>query len=174
MHPVSQFLGLTVLLVVASASAQTVWKWKDKNGVTHYSDQSVPGAERVELNVQTYASPPATPAASVQKDTPLPPPSYTNLEIWKPGPETTITGTGGQVSIGIRVEPGLAAGHVLSLFMDGRRVEGSPNATEYDLNNVNRGQHTAVAVIADSKGKQVRVSKPVTFYVQRPTVLNPK
>lgn len=160
---------------MAAASAQTVWKWKDKNGVTHYSDQSVPGAERVELNVQTYAPPPATPAASVQKDTPLPPHTYTNLEIWKPGQETTIAGTAGQVSVGVRVEPGLAAGHVLSLFMDGKRLEGaSPNATEYDLDNVNRGQHTVVAVIADNKGKRVRVSKPVIFYVQRPSVLNPK
>src|ERR1700683_1832119 len=61
-----------LLLLIASATAYsaTVYKWVDDNGVTHYSDQPHPGAQKLDISgAQTYesqdvavAAPPATTA----------------------------------------------------------------------------------------------------------------
>lgn len=162
-------------MFAAPVLAQTVWKWKDKDGVVHYSDQPGPGAERVELRSQTYTPQTVAPSSSDSSKTPTAVPAYTNLEIWKPSPESTISGTGGTVSVGIRVEPALAAAHTLWLYLDGRRVDGfAPNSTEYELMEVPRGEHTLTAVIADGKGQQVLTGKPVMFYMQQASVLRPK
>ena len=43
-------LLLLALLAGPALAAQTVWKWVDSNGVTHYADRPVPGATRMELS----------------------------------------------------------------------------------------------------------------------------
>jgi len=40
-------LLLAVALLAATAQAGDIYRWKDANGSWHYSDQPVPGAERV-------------------------------------------------------------------------------------------------------------------------------
>ena len=40
-------LLLAVTLLAASAQAGDIYRWKDANGSWHYSDQPVPGAERI-------------------------------------------------------------------------------------------------------------------------------
>ncbi|MDH4053308.1 MAG: DUF4124 domain-containing protein, partial [Rubrivivax sp.] len=49
---------LLALSVQAQESKRELWKWKDANGVTQYSDRPVPGATRVEM----YTSAPVQPA----------------------------------------------------------------------------------------------------------------
>lgn len=174
MRPPGFVSAATLLILVAMAHAAEVWKWTDANGVVHYSDQPGPGAKRVELNAQTFTAPqPAAPSRSAGKTTTASPAAvYTRLEILQPSPEETITGTGGQVSVRLRVEPALASDHTLALSLDGSKVEGfPPTATEYELKEVDRGEHTLTAVINNAKGQQVMASPPVKFYVQRPSVL---
>ena len=49
-----------------SASSATVYKWVDDNGVTHYSDQPNPKAQKLEIgNAQTYGAKQAAVAAPV-------------------------------------------------------------------------------------------------------------
>ena len=48
---------LLLLVACATANSTTVYKWVDANGVTHYSDQPHPGAEKLEITgAQTYGS----------------------------------------------------------------------------------------------------------------------
>jgi hypothetical protein len=167
-----------VLAVLASSSvfAATVWKWVDKNGVTHYSDQPVPGAVQVNLqSVQTYNAEQATipegnrPARSSSAEQAS---TYVAIEIASPANDHTFTGTGGQVLVSIRVDPGLRAGDSIRLTVDGQDVSG-PNstATTVELKDVPRGAHTLSASVVSRDGKTLIQSSSVTFFMQQQSTL---
>lgn len=164
MRPVKLLISAILVLAAPALAQQSVWKWRDADGVVHYSDQPVPGAERVQLSTRDSTPAPAAAQAPTSSG-PASAPAYKNLEIWKPFPEATVKGA--QVSVGIRVEPGLVPGHSLWLYLDGRRVDsGTPNATEYELEELAGGKHSVTALIADAKGQNVLTSQPVTFSIQ--------
>lgn len=167
MRPVGTIIALATLLFAIPALAQSIWKWRDADGVVHYSDQPSPGAERIPLRAQGSASSTTDPVSSGRQESAnAAPAAYTNLEIWKPADAQSFT-EGALVSVGVRVEPMLASGHSLWLYLDGRRVD-SPTAdrTEYDLSKLARGDHTLTALIADGKGQRVLASKQVRFSIQ--------
>jgi len=177
----------TLALVPATQASQTVWKWVDGNGVTHYSDRSVPGATRMELNVgrsssddapqaQTY--PPVAsqgPATSSATTSPSPATDiYRNFEIWSPADGETIPNTGGAVTVNVRVDPSLRSGDQLHLYMDGKLVEDfAPNTTSFDLTEVPRGLHYVVAIITDAGGRRVQQTSRVTFTVRQASIAQP-
>jgi hypothetical protein len=168
----------TLLLLVALAAPavanQVVWKWVDKEGVTHYSDRPVAGATRVELNVSSRSepSPPPSSSDSVQSR-PAAGPQYRTFEISQPRSDETLVNTGGRVTVSILLEPSLQPGHTLHLYLDGRRMEGFPeNATSYVLNEVPRGTHSAVGVISN-RGARVQESASVTFHVRQESTAQP-
>jgi len=176
--------ALLLLLAFAAttslANTQTVWKWVDDKGVTHYSDRPVPGATKLELSVGTHTGSGATsvPAPSNNFGTPQSAapagPTYQNFELWKPANEESIVNTGGAVTINIRVDPALRDGHTLRLLVDGRLIDGStPNATTYELTNVPRGTHVAFAQIFDEGGERIQETQHVTFFVRQESVANP-
>ena len=164
---------LLMLLCLPAWATTTVWKWRDPQGVIHYSDQPVPGAEQVTMDAgNTYSSAPPAPSASAgQSSKAAAAFTYTNVEIWKPSNEATLMNTS-TVDVAARVEPSLAPGHQLALYFDGRLVENyPPTATSYTLTDVSRGEHTLTLVVADAQGKRLVSSAPVTFYVQQPSIL---
>lgn len=170
-------LALAMLAGPAFAAEQTVWKWVDERGVTHYSDRPVPGATRMELNVgssSSDASPsygsvptPASPAAPVG-------PPYRNFEILQPTMEETIVNTGGVVEVTILVDPPLRPTHTVHLYLDGRLVESdAPNALNYSLTEVPRGEHSVVAVVNDRSGKELQRTETIRFFVRQTSIANP-
>lgn len=71
-------IALAALLVVPAALAEgEVYRWKDANGVWHYSDQPQPGAELVKkLSTRTSSSnssPPPPPPAAAAPENGIPP-----------------------------------------------------------------------------------------------------
>lgn len=164
-----------ILLVTTAVAAEGVWKWKDAAGVTHYSDQPAPGAERVDLKVQLFKAPHVDPIASSQNSSRQRPSvtSYRSLEIWKPASQETVANSGGQVSVRLRADPQLSPGDAMALYLDGRKVEGAPEALDYELSNVDRGVHTLTAAIFTSRGQQVIESPTVTFTVVQASVAQP-
>lgn len=173
--PRTYLSALAVLLLLSGgAFATTVWKWVDKDGVVHYSDQPVPGAVEVKVSAQVYdaseatipetARPPARSQSTQQ-------PEYTSLEITSPSNEQTIVGTGGVVSVSVSVVPGMRSGHTLQVQLDGQVVsQPESRATSLELTNVTRGAHTLTASIVSIDGQVLMRSAPVTFFVQQPTV----
>jgi hypothetical protein len=168
-------LLLLAIFATPAFAAQTVWKWVDDNGVTHYSDRAVPGATRMELNVAPVGTEPVTtttrPSAS-QSDAEESGAPYRNFEIWKPAQGETVPNTGGVVEVNIRVDPSLQPGHAMYLYLDGRLVEAT-GSTEYTLTEVPRGVHTVSAVITNSRGTRVQQTAPVSFTVHQASVANP-
>jgi hypothetical protein len=168
---------LSVLLVVATlASAEEVWRWVDADGITHYSDRPVPGAEKIDLKVQTY-TPPARASTSTSDMSTAdeePAPDYQNLEIWKPAQDEAIVNMAGSVPVRLRLEPPLAPAHSIYIYLDGKRVDGlSQNALEYQSAAVPRGTHTLTAMVSDAKGKTLIQAPQVVFHVVQTSVANP-
>jgi hypothetical protein len=172
-------LTCLLLLICLPVWAATVWKWRDADGVIHYSDQPVPGATQVNADpTNTYSTFPVTSTPRVTQSSvaaPTAPTNYTTIEITSPANDETITGTGGTVQIAGRLEPGLAPNHRVMLYLDGQPVPNyPPQALSYALADVERGEHSLLLVVVSSNGAQVASSAPVRFFVQQPSVLRKK
>lgn len=170
-------LLLAMLSAPALADTQTVWKWVDKEGVTHYSDRPMPGATKMELstgNTTTTASPPPPPPPSRSSRQSEPSEvQYSTFAITSPAPGESIVNTGGVVQVDVQLEPRLQPGHTLQVYLDGRAIDGAPNGTSYSLTDVPRGEHTLVAVITDPRGTRLLSSEPVTFFVRQTSIAKP-
>ncbi len=177
----TRVLVLAGLLFALSSQAQDstreLWTWTDENGVTHFSDRPVPGARRMEL--ATSSTPPpaaeATPAAAAPgaRPDPVPAVEYRSLEIWEPEQDASFFGADAAVNVRMRMEPDLAPGHRLFLFIDGQRVEGATDTLEHTLTGVPRGSHSLIAVIWDAGNTELFRSQPRVFHVRQPTINQP-
>jgi hypothetical protein len=172
-------LLLLAMVATSAFAGQTVWKWVDEQGVTHYSDRPMPGATKLELNVGAPTSDPAEAPSyssndrqSDQQDVPSGP-AYRDFEIWKPSEGDTVVNTGGAVQVNIRIEPTLQPGHSIALYLDGVLVEGVGNALEHSLTEVPRGLHSLVAVVSDQRGRRVQETAQVQFSVRQSSIANP-
>jgi len=168
---------LLALSVQAQETKRELWKWKDANGVTQYSDRPVPGATKVEMYTSapapaaTPAARPATPAAQGKAAAGV---QYQSLEIWQPESGESYFGTDATVNVRMRSEPSLASGDRLLLYLDGKLVEGAANAYEHTLSNLERGVHSLAAVILDEKGNEKIRSEPRVFHIKLPTTIEPR
>lgn len=178
----TRVLLLAGLLFALSSAAQDskreLWMWKDANGVTHYSDRPVPGARRVELS---HVSGPVEATVPVSPEGPVPsedeeeavPVEYRLLEFLQPTEGQTFFGADATVDVQLRMDPSLAEGHRLALYLDGTLVGGAANATSYTIGNLARGAHTLTAVIQDARGIDLLRSQPRTFNVRQPSTIPP-
>jgi hypothetical protein len=169
-------LALAAPLLSSTAAATDVWKWVDEKGVTHYSDQPVVGATKIEVRTGNVVDTSGSASSIPDSDTPQQPAvtNYRNFEVWRPEPDQTFSNTGGQINVEVRVDPGVQPQHQLSLYLDGKRVTGfPPNALSYSLSDVPRGSHQVTAAIADRNGKTIQETKPVVFHVRQESIANP-
>jgi hypothetical protein len=165
---------LAALLAAAPICAGTIYKWVDKNGVVHYSDQPHPGAKPVQLpGLSGYSSTvPATPnSAKTQVQGAAV--AYREFEITTPKSDETIHANDGKVSVSVALAPALRQGDNLVYTVDGSKI-GTSRSTSLTLTNVVRGTHTLDVKVVDSGGKTVASAKPVTFYVRHHSVLQKK
>ena len=166
-----------LLLPCTAAIAATVYKWVDQNGVTHYSDQPSPGAEKLKVgSAQSYQSN-ANRSSGVQRDVILPNqtsgPAYSSCVITSPSNDEVFTNVT-SVSGSLRLQPTLLSGHRLSVALDGKKLEGiSSSATTFNLSPVFRGSHTLNLIVEDSNGGVVCSAPAVTFHVRQPSAQAP-
>ena len=163
------------LVAVPAFAAQTVWKWVDEKGVTHFSDQPVPGATKMELNSAPRSSSEPTPTYTPPTTTTRPTgPAYARLAVESPQQDESIVNTGGKVVVRLATSPALAQDHVVSLFLDGAKVEGfPPSGSSYELSDVPRGTHTLKVVVSSQQGQMIQESQPTTFHVRQESVAKP-
>ena len=168
---------LLALSVQAQESKRELWKWKDANGVTQYSDRPVPGATRVEMHTSApaqTAAPAARPATPAAQAKPAAAVQYQSLEIWQPASGESFFGADATVNVRMRSEPSLASGDRLLLYLDGKLIEGATNSYEHTLSNLERGVHSLAAVILDDKGNEKIRSEPRVFHIKLPTTVEPR
>ena len=168
-----------LFLTAAAAGAAELWRWVDEQGVVHYSDRPVPGAEKIVVSGAQTFSAPAVPAAGRDADDADDGQAggegvYRRLAITQPGPEETLWNIEGRLDVRIAVDPAVRGRHSLRVMLDGQRVEDvPPAATSFTLGNVFRGEHTLMVSIVDESGRELISSAPVTFFVQQTSLNNP-
>ena len=172
--PMRTALLLLAMLATPVFASQTVWKWVDEQGVTHFSDRPVPGATKVDISSSNRAD-----VQSSAQSFSTPPPAatqfqYREFDIAKPAEGEVFSNSGGEVPVDIRLNPQLNAEHTLGLYLDGRLVEGFPeNATQYSLSNISRGEHTVLARITDGSGREITVTSAIHFTVHQQSAAQP-
>ena len=165
-----------LMMLSAGAAAAEVWRWVDENGVMHFSDRPHPGAERMELApAQTFTAPALPPPRQpAPRESAEPASAYSRVAIVSPQAGETLWNIGGQLPVQVALEPQLASGHELRIFVDGNRVEGVPQgAVQFTIGEVFRGEHTLRAAIFDTGGRELASSEAITFYVQQTSIQGP-
>lgn len=157
----------------AAAQTQTAWRWVDKDGVVHYSDQPQPGATRVELQrSQTQQAPAASPEPGGSRPAPPAAPA--------PEPPATCAITSpvaDQVFVAVEsvtISYTAPAGGTARLLLNGQAVQRVASGTAFVVSPISRGTWSAVVAIegAGESGTQTCQTAPVAFYVRQPSVIN--
>lgn len=169
--------ALYVLLALAAPAfaGQTVYKWVDEKGVTHFSDQPIAGAEKVELSSGPNRA--ATPAPSYTPPTPQEPakagPVYSRFVVESPQQDQSFINTGGKVTVQLAATPALADSHTVALYLDGSRVSDfAPTAMSHEFSDMTRGTHTVKAVVSQG-GRTIQETPSVTFHVRQESAAKP-
>ena len=162
------------LLACTAASAATVYKWVDEDGVTHFSDQPHENAQKVELKApQTFSAPktstpsrPTSPRQPAEK-------VYQSCGMSEPSNDQVFLNTD-TVSAGTTVQPAVRQGDTVLVTMDGAPVPGVPaSGGQFTISPVDRGEHTIQMVVKDPSGTTVCSSPSVTFHVRQPSLQSP-
>ena len=114
--------------------------------------------------------PPSTDTTSTTNASQTQSVQYSNLEITSPANNSTFRDNAGQVSVTLDLQPALQDDDAISLTLDGKEV-GQTKSTSLTLKNVNRGTHNLGVAIKDSQGTTLISATPVTFTLQRTSVL---
>jgi hypothetical protein len=173
-------IGCGAIDYAASALAAETWKWKDANGVVHYSDRPVPGAERVDVVPPRPSSsaprPVAEPRAAAAAGAAANPASqpamvpYTRCVITAPDNDETFNAVNA-VTVSMLLEPALQEGHRIEMQLNGNVVKDWPqDATSHTLTNLERGSYTVSPKVLDAFGGAVCSGPAINFYVRQPTV----
>lgn len=164
------FFTLAGVLAATVALGDDAWKWTDEEGVVHYSDVPVDGAEQVHLseyNKKTGAriseSTELTRRPEQQEEF-----TYQTLAIASPAAEQTLWNIEGRLPVTIAINPNLMPGHRIRLTFDGEAQDIS--GTRVTLNEVYRGTHSLQAEVLDQTGRVITQSDPVRFYVQQNSI----
>jgi hypothetical protein len=165
-------LVLIGLLATASVLAQA-YRWVDEDGITHFSDVPVEGAERIELSEYSrntgarvfHAAARNSAQDGSAADEPF---RYESLTVTSPGPEETLWNIEGVLNVTLALTPGLQSGHQVRVYFDGeqRTVSG----TSFQIDEVFRGVHNIQAEVIDNTGRLMIRSETNRFYVQQNVV----
>lgn len=142
-----------------------VYKYTDKNGVVHFTDKPVEGAEEVvikplpQLNDKPVSMPKVlVPNNSKRKANE---PDYENLHFVQPTNDGVIRNNAGTITLTASVTPTLKKGHSLRFFVDGKPL--NADGMSASLQGASYGEHQASFVIVDAKGKQIQSSETIQF-----------
>ena len=168
-----------MLAALASFAGQAavVYKWTDSDGVVHFSDQPVPGAQKIYTGASnTAVSVPTdqntgSPADTEKKAGAL---DYAEFSITSPSPEQTFYGDE-PISANLALSPGLKPGQIVTWHLNGAEVgnQGS-GATAITLPHLDRGTYTIGATVTEPATGESRSTNEVTFYVRQPSELLPQ
>lgn len=176
--PMRSILILAGLAVSLAAASQEIYRWVDKNGVVHFSDQ--PGAPNAELitvlEPNVSDAPEAEPASAAvasrsEPDEPDVPP-YDSLSIVSPTPDQVFFGADAVVTATAELGGTLQPDHSVVFFLNGNRHEASGLSAEFG--NLARGSYFLRASILDQAGRPVITSQQISFHVRQPSINSPQ
>ena len=158
------FVGV---LAATAVLADGAWKWTDEDGLVHYSDVPIAGAEPVNLSEYNKKTGARISNGRTTRSTSEPAKEfiYDSITIASPSAEETLWNIEGLLNVSVAVSPGLQRGHRIRAYFDGdaRDVGG----TSFQILNVYRGTHSLQAEIIDATGRVSLRSPASRFYGQQ-------
>jgi len=157
--------------------AAVVYKWTDTDGVVHFSDQPVPGAERIVtaaaaengLAVGSSATTPGVPRKSAAGGL-----AGVQMSIISPANEQVFFNDD-VVTVQLHLSPNLAPSQTILWSLNGSSVGDQPStATSFSLPALPRGAYSISATVTDTSTGESRSTESVTFYVRQPSELGPQ
>jgi Domain of unknown function (DUF4124) len=169
---------LSILLALPLVAAET-WRWKDANGVVHYSDRPGPGAERVDIRATQPSGQVAPPPSQVVVTAPQPAAEapkflpYTRCVVTSPKEQENLVGPA-TVLATTEVVPGIQLDHQVRMLLNGLPYPEWPSREgAHTISELSRGTYTLQMRILDARGRQLCFGPAVTFFVRQPSVLSP-
>lgn len=175
-------LILAGLALSLAAQPQEIYRWVDKDGQIHYSDQpGAPNAERVILaDPNAYEAEPAfgdyAPTGNSSQETDAEDEAaspYESLAIVQPTPDQVFFGADATVVVAADLGGTLRFDHTVVFFVNGNRRPAS-SGLGLELQNLDRGSHFLRAAVLDQNGDPVIQSQQITFHVREPSVNTPQ
>jgi hypothetical protein len=173
-------LILAGLAISLAAASQDIYRWVDKNGVVHFSDQ--PGADNavliktVEPNTMDAEESSSAVAASTggNEDEPQEPEvaPYDSLSIVSPTPDQVFFGGDAVVTATAELGGTLRPDHSVVFFLNGNRHEATGLSMEFS--DLARGSYFLRASILDQAGRPVISSQQTGFHVRQPSINSPQ
>lgn len=165
------------LFLLPAAQAQEIYKWVDKDGITHYSDQpGSPDAKPVHVSVPRSDDADAAAAGSgYQAGSPdeTAGSSYRGLAIASPSDgENFYAGTDAVVPVSVLLDGVLLPGHRVAVYVDGSRRADVPGLSG-SITGLARGAHSIRAGVLDGEGVELIGSSTSTFYIQQQSIAKP-
>jgi hypothetical protein len=181
MHPWRPWIVLATLAAFAGQAA-VVYKWTDSSGVVHYSDQPVPGAEKIYTasstangggNSANAGNAPASGAAPPASNRTAPGLNFNQFSITSPAPDQTFFGDD-VVSVHLALDPILGPDQSITWHLNGKQLDDQgPAATQLTIQHLVRGTYILAATITDQKTGESQTSDSVTFFVHQPSEFAP-
>jgi len=167
-------------LAAFAAQAAVVYKWTDSDGVIHYSDQPVPGAEKIFTasgptpGGSVSSARPANAGAPAPKKNVAPGLEYSRFAITSPLPDQTFFGDD-VISVHLALEPSLKPGQTVTWHLNGRQLDDqAPTATQITLPHLDRGTYALAATVTDQTTGASLSTDSVSFFVRQPSELSPQ
>lgn len=165
---------MSIALTAPPAQAE-VYKWVDKNGVTHYADRPVPGATEVKLpSAQTYPAP-VSPAPAQPAPPAAPPPAPVDTtardaaqvcELRSPKDNDVLVNVPSIVFSFSGPE-----GSIPVLMLNNKRYDAQNDANSIVVEPASRGSYEAKLTFLNARREVVCKVPTVTFFVRQPSVL---
>jgi hypothetical protein len=176
MHPRRLWIVLGLLTAVA-AQAAVIYKWTDANGVVHYSDQPVPGAEKIvtagRTTLNTYASPVGSTANGQAGKSGNTAPGAPTITVASPQPEQNYFDDE-QIIVSLSMQT-LQPEQSVSWHLNGRELtDQTPSTTTFVLPNPGRGTFAIAATVTNQTTGDVQTTPSITFHVHEPSLLSPQ
>jgi hypothetical protein len=164
-------------LLLPALAMGAVYKRVQPDGTVLFSDEPLPGSEKIEVPPINVYTPPELPSPAPSLSTEAKPPPaeeerYSRVEILMPGPQDTLRNTGFTVDVAVLIEPDLKDGHRIVPVLDGKPLAPTTEP-EFTLTEVYRGTHTLQVQIQSAEGQVLAASPVVTFYMHQMSLLFP-
>ncbi len=170
------FTGMTAFFLTQTF-ADEVYYWKDKNGVTHFSD--APPAEQKTQSRQIDIINPSVPALPIPQQNVVTPtqaepksPEYT-LTITSPINQETIRSNEGKINVSVNIAPETPQnGEVMQLLVDEKRFACDVETGSCQAFEIDRGAHQLKTELFNKNGNVISSSNTVSVYLFKTTQLN--
>ena len=163
-----------MLGVCASAWSATVYKWVDDNGVTHYSDQPNPKAQKLQISgAQTYGAQAAAVPLPGSAASSAPTTAKPVCVIDAPGAGQVFLDTF-SITGHVTLAHAGGEGSQTTLRMDGQDISGllGPDGS-FALSQVDRGEHSLTLQVTNARGEVTCQGNAVNFSIRQPSASVP-